>query len=137
MAGGSGFQPRFTRAIAVKKPLPQSKNNRFKTTKFLFRSDWTLAASGGARMKSLISNPRPKFFSRSDWPLFRPRAGGHLPHPPDLNTIFFIFINHTRRRSSETGTLYQAEIVYLVILLPREERCRPVHPHPRLKKDWP
>jgi len=26
-------------------------NNRFKTTKFLFRSDWTLATSGGAYMK--------------------------------------------------------------------------------------
>jgi serine phosphatase RsbU (regulator of sigma subunit) len=33
------------------KTAPTIKNNRFKTTKFLFRSDWTLAASGGACMK--------------------------------------------------------------------------------------
>ena len=27
---------------------------------------------------------------------FRRRAGGHPPHPPDLNIIFY-FLNHTRR----------------------------------------
>jgi len=33
------------------KTAPTIKNNRFKTTKFLSRSDWTLVVSGGAYMK--------------------------------------------------------------------------------------
>jgi len=51
----NGWWERLSAAICPdnrgKKPLPQSKNNRYQTTKFLFRSDWTLAASGGARFK--------------------------------------------------------------------------------------
>ena len=52
MIGGSGFPAAMIQAIAAGKPLPQAKKyNRFKPTKFLLRSDWALAASGGARVK--------------------------------------------------------------------------------------
>jgi len=50
MTGGSGFQPRFTRAIAVKN-RSHKQYRHYESTKFLFRSDWTLAVSGGAYMK--------------------------------------------------------------------------------------
>ena len=51
MVGGSGFQPRFTRAIAVKNRSHNPKSTDTKLPSFFFDQTGRFSGQGGARTK--------------------------------------------------------------------------------------